>query len=62
MASLAESNKYLRDPMRLRRIIRENCTSTAVFEGVRVAVLKAAHSSTIEHVDIETSEICDKPS
>jgi hypothetical protein len=40
MASLAETNPYIRDPERRRRLLEENALDSSVFEGARG--LKAA--------------------
>jgi hypothetical protein len=35
MASLAETNPYIRDPERRRRVLEENALDSSAFEGVR---------------------------
>ena len=45
MASLSQSNKYLRNKSALRKIVRENCIATAAFEGASLRALKDAHVS-----------------
>jgi hypothetical protein len=35
MASLAETNPYIRDPETRRRLIEENARASSVFEGAR---------------------------
>jgi hypothetical protein len=35
MASLAETNPYIRDPERRRRVLEENALASSAFEGAR---------------------------
>jgi len=46
MASLAETNRYLKDPQRRARIIRRNARESAIFEGANPRALHDDYASS----------------
>jgi hypothetical protein len=46
MASLAETNPYIRDPEMRRRLLEEDALDSSVFEGARGLKPSSAHPET----------------
>lgn len=56
MASLATSNKYLKNRKRLLKMIGENSYDSAVFEGASPRSLKTGHCSSSSRRSIAASK------
>ena len=56
MASLAETNKYLRDPKVLERIVTRNALASSVFEGASLRALTSGHKASRKESKIASSK------
>lgn len=56
MASLAQTNKYLRDPKVLKRIISDDVRASALFEGASHRALKRDYAGSCARAKTASSK------